>query len=213
MTNKELEKRIAELEKQVAKLCEPRVCNASPNWRNLSEMDWGEIVEDAKQGREFGIDEYKELELYSGEVCKAHILQTYPEQGKVAMFFTIDGEFEMNETATNKGGWGGSKMYNTYVPRYEKMLPEDLKKHIEKTNCDGVESLLWLMDYNDVCNYNDKFDYFKKGGKISDKSDWWWLHSPNTNSSTHFWNVTSSGNDSSISANISYGVCFAFILS
>lgn len=221
MTNKELEKRIVELEKQVAKLSEPIVCNACPYWRDLNEMDWGEIVEDAKYGREFGIDEYKEFELYSGEICKAHILSTYPEQGKVAMFFTIDGKFEMNDTATNEGGWGGSKMYNTYVPRYEKMLPEDLKKHIEKMDCQGVESLIWLMSYSEVCNDDDKFGYFKKGGKISGEDEYvdeyedkfWWLRSPYTNSSYCFWGVDSNGHILNSSANYSYGVCFAFVLS
>lgn len=211
MTNKELEKRIAELEKQVAKLSEPIATNV--RWRDLNEMDWGEIVEDAKYGREFGIDEYKEFELYSGEICKAHILSTYPEQGKVVMFFTIDGEFEMNETATNEGGWGGSKMYNTYVSRYEKMLPEDLKKHIVKQNCDSVESLIWLMSYSEVCDADDRFYYFKEGGKISDKDGFWWLRSPDTSNSFNFWSVYSSGNDLTIRANRSHGVCFAFILS
>ena len=53
----------------------------------------------------------------------------------------LDGEFEMNETNTNIGGWRKSKMRNVYMPRFYKLLPKDLQgviKSVLKETDDDV---------------------------------------------------------------------------
>jgi len=144
--------------------------------------------------------------------------------------FTIDGEFEMNEEWTNKGGWTKSKMRKAYCERVLKLLPTRLQKAIQsvvKETAKGggsseivrTKDKLFLLSvteatgdhyWSSYVKEGEQYELFKKKGYSFNK--WSWLRSPSASSTYFFWCVSSYGDTSPNFASNTYGVCFAFAI-
>ena len=175
------------------------------------------------------------FKLVSGEPVEAEIIglnhdKLADEKGKARFTFkfTVDGEFEMNDDWTNKGGWRDSKMRNVYAQRFYKMLPAKLRKVIatvEKKTADGDDNnivithdKLFCLSKSEVKDeslcYADEgkqYQLFKERGTLNIKR-WSWLRSPITGNSTSFWYVYTNGSNNNYHAYNTCGVCFAFAI-
>ena len=239
MTNKELEKEIKALREMFEEHIKPKACEYAPAKKVMNECSWEEIIDicDRKMNTlVFDRDDYKEIELKSGEIVKAKIIGTHHdvmENGDYAsatLMFTIDGEYEMNEECTNEGGWTESKMNRVYMERIYNLLPEDVKKFIKpvykvtsvgggSSNLDKILNKLFLLsevEYNgeteySVCGEGNQYEYFKNGGRLPEK--WNWLRSPYPTSTSYFSGVYINGSGTSTNATSSYGVCPCFAIS
>lgn len=166
--------------------------------KNLNDLDWDEIADlmaNPNKKKLFKIGSYKEEKLYTGEKVKMQLisldphdpLSDYDKKASAAFMFFIDGEYEMNETSTNAGGWADCKMRNTYMQRFFKLLPEELRrviKSVEKTTNGKITSdKLFLLSEAELTGKNNysydgegkQYEYFKKN-KLAVK--WRWLRSP-----------------------------------
>ena len=178
------------------------------------------------------------FELYTGEKVVAEIIGFNHDKiagrkakAKATFRFTIDGEFNMNDKWTNKGGWKSSKMRKVYCQRLFKLLPEELQaviEEVEKETTKGNAStelvktkdrlfLLSLTEaigddhyWSSYVKEGEQYELFKKKGYKFSK--WSWLRSPNTTNTYYFWYVTSSGSFNNNGAYSTYGVCFAFAI-
>lgn len=178
------------------------------------------------------------FELYTGEKVVAEIIGFNHDKiagrkakAKATFRFTIDGEFNMNDMWTNKGGWKSSKMRKVYCQRLFKLLPEELQaviEEVEKETTKGNASkelvktrdrifLLSLTEavgddyyWSSYVKEGEQYELFKKKGYKFSK--WSWLRSPLVSITTGFYAVASGGNYSYYYAGNSYGVCFAFAI-
>lgn len=178
------------------------------------------------------------FELYTGEKVVAEIIGFNHDKiagrkakAKATFRFTIDGEFNMNDKWTNKGGWKNSKMRKVYCQRLFKLLPEELQaviEEVEKETTKGNAStelvktkdrlfLLSLTEavgddhyWSSYVKEGEQYELFKKKGYKFNK--WSWLRSPNTSNSSYFYSVHSGGSISYNYAYTTYGVCFAFAI-
>lgn len=121
--------------------------------RPLDSYTWSEIAEIAKSGKaaaHFRVGDTKDIELKSGEIVTAVILDfdhdvLDSEVEKTAgitfgITGVLDGWFEMNTNDTNAGGWAKSKMRTAYMKRIENLLPDDVRgalQAIVKTTTKG----------------------------------------------------------------------------
>lgn len=178
------------------------------------------------------------FELYTGEKVVAEIIGFNHDKiagrkakAKATFRFTIDGEFNMNDMWTNKGGWKSSKMRKVYCQRLFKLLPEELQaviEEVEKETTKGNASkelvktrdrifLLSLTEavgddyyWSSYVKEGEQYELFKKKGYKFSK--WSWLRSPRVSGTTAFCSVSSSGGISNFIAYLSCGVCFAFAI-
>lgn len=178
------------------------------------------------------------FELYTGEKVVAEIIGFNHDKiagrkakAKATFRFTIDGEFNMNDKWTNKGGWKNSKMRKVYCQRLFKLLPQELQEiieEVEKETTKGNASkelvktrdrifLLSLTEavgddyyWSSYVKEGEQYELFKKKGYKFSK--WSWLRSPNTGISTYFWYVTNNGYNYNYGAYNTSGVCFAFAI-
>lgn len=202
---------------------------------SLSEMLY--ILKSNKQNT-LKLGDTMSFELYTGEKVVAEIIGFNHDKiagrkakAKATFRFTIDGEFNMNDKWTNKGGWKNSKMRKVYCQRLFKLLPEELQaviEEVEKETTKGNASaelvktkdrlfLLSLTEavgddhyWSSYVKEGEQYELFKKKGYKFSK--WSWLRSPNTSYTSYFCQVITnviSINDYAYSAN---GVCFAFAI-
>lgn len=178
------------------------------------------------------------FELYTGEKVVAEIIGFNHDKivgrkakAKATFRFTIDGEFNMNDKWTNKGGWKCSKMRKVYCQRLFKLLPEDLQaviEEVEKETTKGnagtelvkTKDRLFLLSLTEAVGDNhywssyvkegEQYELFKKKGYKFSK--WSWLRSPIPSSTGSFRFVYSNGNGGYDGANRARGVCFAFAI-
>lgn len=178
------------------------------------------------------------FELYTGEKVVAEIIGFNHDKiagrkakAKATFRFTIDGELNMNDKWTNKGGWKNSKMCKVYCQRLFKLLPQELQEvieEVEKETTKGNASkelvktrdrifLLSLTEavgddyyWSSYVKEGEQYELFKKKGYKFSK--WSWLRSPNASHTYDFYNVSPYGSYNHISANYTYGVCFAFAI-
>ena len=240
MTNKELEKEIKALREMFEEHIKPKACEFAPAKKVMNECSWEEIIDicDRKMNTlVFDRDDYKEIELKSGEIVKAKIIGThhdYCEEDKeytsATLMFTIDGEYEMNEECTNDGGWTESKMRTVYMERIYRLLPDDVKKYIRPVNkitsvgggsqtiAKTIDKLFLLSEVeyngeteNSASGEGVQYEYFKNGGRLPEK--WNWLRSPYPTSTYGFSIVYHSGYGNYSNANLSSGVCPCFAIS
>ena len=141
----------------------------------------------------------------------------------------------MDDTSTNVGGFGASKMATTTLPSYFELLPDDLQNVIQETNItyhSGVDDptteksdyfkLFLASEYEifKTTNYakqegvwlkywqkHDNAESRKKHRIGQTSSGNYWLRSASRSSSSYFAIVFGDGNSSTIAANNSYGVC------
>lgn len=171
--------------------------------------------------------------LKNGE--KTAVVATYDETGK--LFFVFDNclrdPYYMNPRFTNGGAWAGSKM-REYMKKIYDMLPDDLQAVIETThiiqthNGQTYESddKLFLLSEEQVfgtARYSDpetgvsQLDIFKtERDRVKERegvgTEWWWLRSPRSGSSTNFVIVSTSGDVSYYGASGAYGVAPGFCI-
>ena len=111
---------------------------------SLDTYSWSEIAEIAKSGKaaaHFRIGDEKQIELITGEIVTAVILDFDHDvldsdiDKTAGITFGIkgmlDGRFEMNADDTNKGGWAKSKMRTVYMQRIERLLPDDVRNALQ----------------------------------------------------------------------------------
>ena len=244
MTNKELEREINILREQLAAVARKVDLSIDTNLtrkitKTMNECEWEEIIEicdNDEKSLYFERDDYKEIELKSGEIVKAKIIGTHHdimENGEYAsatLQFTIDGEYEMNEECTNEGGWEESKMKTVYMERIYNLLPDELKKYIVpviKTTSAGNKSeelirkpnklfLLSEKEYSNTTEYSvdgegEQYEYFKNGGELPKK--WQWLRSPYPTGTYGFGGVFHYGFATGGTASNPDGVCPCFAIS
>lgn len=178
------------------------------------------------------------FELYTGEKVVAEIIGFNHDKiagrkakAKATFRFTIDGEFNMNDKWTNKGGWKSSKMRKVYCQRLFKLLPQELQEIIEEvekettkgnasTELVKTKDRLFLLSLTEAVGDNhywssyvkegEQYELFKKNGYKFSK--WSWLRSPHTSNTNNFYRVSTSGSSGSGYAHNAYGVCFAFAI-
>lgn len=106
---------------------------ALSDWNDISE-----IIDSGKAKEVFEIGDEREETLITGEKITLVILGFGQDEkvsgGKVNMTIGLknlmDGDFEMNLTHTNEGGWEKSRMRTVYMERVFKLLPEELRNII-----------------------------------------------------------------------------------
>lgn len=166
----------------------------------LATLSWAQIAEIAESGnadKHFKIGDTKNITLYTGEKVTAVILGFNHDvlSGKdgatdktagITFGIKVDGEFEMSENCTNGGGWRDSKMRTVYMPRFFKLLPDELQPLIKPV--------------------------FKLTGIGGGLAHDWRLRSPNTGNSYYLRCVNSNGSVYNISAYNTCGVSFGFCL-
>lgn len=215
----------------------------------IDTLSWAQIAEIAKSGeasKHFKIGDIKNIMLYTGEKAAAVILgfnhdvlsgDNGATDAAAGITFGIkdmlDGEFEINEQYTNVGGWRDSKMRNVYMPRFYKLLPDELQQHIKpvvkltgigggSNEITSTDDKLFLFSQTEVIGDDtytadgegSQYDYFKddkthvkkRGGSAYS----WWLRSPYTGSSYTFRCVNNSGDVASYGAVYACGVSFGF---
>ena len=112
--------------------------------RPLDSYTWSEIAEIAKSGKaaaHFRVGDTKDIELKSGEIVTAVILDfdhdvldsEIEKAAGITFGITgvLDGWFEMNVDNTNVGGWAKSKMRAVYMKRIENLLPDDVRDALQ----------------------------------------------------------------------------------
>lgn len=212
-------------------------------------LSWAQIAEIAKNGdadKHFKIGDTKDITLYTGEMVAAVILgfnhdvlsdgATDKTAGiTLGIKDLLDGEFEMNEKYTNGGGWRDSKMHNVYMPRFFKLLPDELRPLIKTVvkltgigggfnNITSTDDKLFLFSQAEVIGNSkytadgegEQYDYFKgydthvksRGGSASG----WWLRSPYTDFSYNFRIIGRYGSVGNYIASGTNGVSFGFCL-
>lgn len=207
----ELESRLQGLtdENEIAECIADYKAEIKEERKDLNKLSWEEIARlmaDPNKKKLFKLGSTKEETLYTGEKVKIKLISLNPhditneeKKANAAFMFFIDGEYEMNETASNEGGWGKSKMKNKYMQRFFKLLPEQLQnviKTVKKTTAGQITSdKLFLLSESEATGKNDysysgegkQYEYFKKNNK---PEYWNWLRSPTTSTGTIFcfWN-------------------------
>lgn len=160
----------------------------------------------------------KNHDKLSGSKSKASLTFAFNE--------CLDGEFEINKTCSNTGGWKECRMRNIYMSRIKMLLPEVIRNLIvvvEKYANNGDDELekvddeLFLMsvreytgtDEDSIDGEGEQYELFKNGYKFKDNK-YWWTRSPYTSSNSHWNFVNSRGYISSNFVNTTYSVrpCF-----
>lgn len=216
----------------------------------LSSYTWAQIAEISGRGdaaNTFKIGDTKQFMLLSGEHLTAVIIgfdHDYLSENDAATNKTVgitfgikeimDGWYEMNADDTNKDGWNGCKMRNTYMARIFNLLPPELKdiiKTVAKPTGRGANSArldvandkLFLFSEVELTGATEytttgegwQYEYFKdEENRIKERSDGsacvWWLRSPYVDGVSTFRCVSSFGVVHHGNAGYACGVSFGF---
>ena len=200
------------------------------------ESSWAELKQAVKDGTIHEVlhsGDRIPVTLKNGE--KAVVVATFDESRK--LFFVFDDclrdAYYMNPRYTNGGAWAGSKM-REHMNKVFKLLPDDLQAaieaiHITQThNGDIFESddklfLLSEMQVFGDCRYSEpeagvtQLDIFKgERDRVKERegigTEWWWLRSPYSGSSSYFVSVNSGGSVGNNTASNSGGVAPSFCI-
>lgn len=163
-------------------------------WANasISTMEWKDIA----NFEYLRVGDYKTVTLKSGEEVKVYVANLNP----LRFIFAIDGEYRMNDTNTNEGGWDKCRMRNVTMKHLWNLLPDDMKEYIVEHDGD----ILSLMSQEEYKN----FDIFKEK-KLEDLfigHSWYWLKDAYCNNSYNFCYVYYDGSVFNYIANSSSGV-------
>lgn len=154
-------------------------------------------------------------------------------------YLTDEGEFNMNNTATNAGGWKASRMRTAVMPLIKAAFPADLQAAIKTSTIytapnsgnialTATEDEVFLLAEYEIFgstpyastqepNYLKQYNYYSAGNsKVKYKyndisiSARWWERSPYSDDSRRFCYVSTGGSASSTAAHYSYGVSPCF---
>lgn len=142
------------------------------------------------------------------------------------------GEYPMNSTNTNSGGWGTCLMRTSTMPTLQNGMPDTLAQvKVPYVDYDNQNTILYSDDYlflpaaKEVfgtssssieveANALTQFAYYKSGGSksksLSGSAVGWWLRSVNYRNSTYFCFVSAGGNAAVTSASFSRGAAPCF---
>lgn len=152
---------------------------------------------------------------------------------------TSETWFNMNNTATNTGGWEASLMRKNVMPLIKAAFPSDLQAVIKSSTifttqgsgdgaCTATTDEVFLLAEYEVFgartfastqepNYLKNYAYYTAGNsKVKYKHNsvataaYWWERSPDSTGSNYFCIVSSSGRVASRHADNSYGVSPCF---
>lgn len=147
--------------------------------------------------------------------------------------------FNMNNTATNSGGWEACLMRKNIMPLIKASFPADLKAVIKPSTifttqgsgngaCTATEDDVFLLAEFEVfgsrhyastqeSNYLKQYSYYSAGNSkkmykhnATSTAAFWWERSPTSGNSSYFCLVTASGSATTDTADTSYGVSPAF---
>lgn len=158
---------------------------ANEEIKSFALSDWQEIKEilDSGKAKEvFEIGDEREETLITGEKITLVILGFGQDEkvsgGKVNMTIGLknlmDGDFEMNLTHTNEGGWEKSRMRTVYMERVFKLLPEELRNIIvpvKKSTSAGGGSTDITVSEDKLFLFSLAEIYSSRGISKSDNSD------------------------------------------
>ena len=195
MTNKELERELKELKALVEKHLELE-SRETVNLKNWNEYDWDKLNDMVGSGENlnFKIDneQVKEIELYTGE--KVEVVCYENNAGCMKFACVIDGQWKMNDTDTNAGGYEASKMATVYVPRFKKLMPADMQDFDFK-----------LPEYDELHNNPILQNLIKEHKEVS---CCWWTTQPKYTPTFSY--VSTAGTGSFSVAYNSFGVVLCF---
>lgn len=142
------------------------------------------------------------------------------------------GNYQMNSSATNSGGWGKCLMRTSTMPTLQSGMPDTLAQvKVPYVNYDNQSTILYSDDYMFLpaekevfgtrtysitaeVNALTQFAYYKNGGsqikKLSGSKAWWWLRSAGYYSSDGFCYVNLLGSASAYLASDSYSAAPCF---
>ena len=142
------------------------------------------------------------------------------------------GQYRMNSTNTNSGGWGNCLMRTSTMPTLQNGMPDTLAQvRVPYVDYDNQSVILYSDDYlflpaekevfgtrsyspTAEANALTQFAYYKNGGNkikiLSDSAVSWWLRSVHCNVSENFCSVYPSGNERYYYASGSGGVAPCF---
>lgn len=149
-------------------------------------------------------------------------------------------ERRMNATGTNVGGWAESELRKTLngldggQTNILSILPADLREVLEDVQIKSMDTgatgytitessnKLFLLSYAEVFDATSqyllegsKYDYYIQNDtsrvkKRNNSADTWWLRSPYSGSTSHFYNIGNSGSAYGAIATTNFGVSFGF---
>ncbi len=183
----------------------------------------------------FGIGDYKDIELYTGEVVRIILIgQNHDNlangsgQAKTTFgVFHLEGSYQMNDNDTNEGSWRDCKM-RKMMERIYRILPTVLRDNIkpvtkktsagnrsteivcteDKVFCFSEVELLGSRSYS-AAGEGEQYEYFSFEQNRRFKR-YLWLRSPRYISSNCFCYVGGSGYAGYVLASVSTGVAFGF---
>lgn len=194
-----------------------------------SETTWEDIVANKDK---LCIGDEVRCQLKNGTVAYAVVAAINPYgDNQIAFVFKdcIGEDKEMNDEATNEGGWRDCKMRGYVNGEIYDLLPDDLKSVIKPRtikqsvhgeDCESVDSL-WLLSYTEVFGGDYSVDvgdvhfplFDTEGSRVKmneDGSTWcYWLRSAYN---TGNFRLVRSGSNHNYGANSSYGVALGFLV-
>lgn len=149
-------------------------------------------------------------------------------------FGTVDcvGNYKMNSSNTNNGGWGKCLMRTSTMPSLQTGMPATLAQvRVPYVDYANQSVMLYSDDYmflpaekevfgtrsyspTTEANALTQFAYYKSGGSkiksLSGSAVYWWLRSVSYNYNSYFCGVSASGGANTYSASHTYGAAPCF---
>ena len=214
----------------------------------LDDCSWSEIAMYAQSGmadRVFALGDTKKITLNDDTTIGVRIIGFNHDNSDTGDLLpitfesveTLNDDFCMNETSTNKGGWEKSYLRSMLNGSFlNSMLPEDLraviKPCVKLTRTSGAENapLGKTVDRVFVLSEQEVFgrkvfsggaeghwyDWYREENtpygkcKQNGERDWRWERSPYSGATSNFCYVNSIGDATYANASNSYGVSFGF---
>jgi len=161
---------------------------------------------------------------------------TYASGGKAPLTFQLHdcyGDADMNNSATNEGGWLSCDMRSTHLPAILALMPTEVQNGIrevyKQTSGGGgigainttADKLFLLSEIEifgsitySVSREGTQYDYYKAGNSkvknFDDIASYWWERSPRSTAKDSFCVVSNSGEADSGPSYAPVGVAFGF---
>lgn len=184
----------------------------------------------------YGVGDYKDITLYTGEKIRVILLDAYRDvladgsglAPATLGILNLSAYYEMNKERTNKGSWAECMARNEHLPRIFTLLPEVLRNRIrpviKRTSAgqgsrDIVETVDTLFLFSEIevfgercysaAGEGDQYEYFSKRENRT-MGKYKWLRSPDYGDSNSFCGVSGSGHANCYNAYYTSGLVFGF---
>ena len=221
-----------------------KICNVTVSLiLNFADASWQQVIDACKSNTvpdQWLVGDHKNMsidgDLYSIDIIgKNH--DTYADGGTAPLTFQMHdcyaGEKNMNEEATNAGGWESCDMRNIHLQAIFNLLPNEVRsgiKEVQKKTSKGETSnkiittrdKLFLLSEIEIfgktkISYSGEgtqYDYYKAGNsKVKNRNGsayTWWSRSPDSADYEYFGYVSAAGNATSQISSSLRGIAFAF---